>query len=271
MGLSDAWAEQSTLSDDAVMQRSDALMLVSELAQLCCQRPSSPRDEGDASDQDESSESPNTLVTTTGAQTSQSDNTAAAALAAAHAELLHGACCSICTCGTGRSAVGILDCSCSCHAGPALPPVQQPLPPLDEIIAMLERASEGTWLCNPRLLQQPHTSCCCCSVCVGIVAAAGGSGSKGSSNQQDESAAIMESISSGLDVLDVFGEWNVDDASLSYAVERRLITAFHKVSTRPLQVDSSPRYGRPQVHRKPVFIPAAISCIFDLLFALSAH
>ncbi|WIA18600.1 hypothetical protein OEZ85_010040 [Tetradesmus obliquus] len=40
--------------------------------------------------------------------------------------------------------------------------------------------------------------------------------------------AVMASISSGLDVLDVLGEWGVTDAALSYAVERRLVTAFHR-------------------------------------------
>jgi hypothetical protein len=42
--------------------------------------------------------------------------------------------------------------------------------------------------------------------------------------------AVMASIRSGLDVLDVLGEWGVDDASLSYTIERRMVTAFHGVS-----------------------------------------
>jgi hypothetical protein len=153
----------------------------------------------------------------------------------------------------------MMSCSCRCHpasSGAAGQAAAGLLPGPERIISLLEDASEGTWLCNPRLLQQQHPSACSCSVCSGLISATAttavgksDSSSGGSSNKREQMLsaaaaassgapaagwspeAVMASISSGLDMLDVLGEWGVDDASLSYAIERRMVTAFHGVSS----------------------------------------
>jgi hypothetical protein len=134
-----------------------------------------------------------------------------------------GACCSGSGCGSngsisphGSSSSSSRSCSCRCHAD-----VQQllpALPPVDAVIDLLEQASEGTWLCNPRLLQQPHTSSCSCSVCQGLAG-----------HDKWSHEAVLDSIAAGFDVFDVLGEHGADDAALAYTVERRLMTAHHKV------------------------------------------
>lgn len=251
MRLSSAWRERNAPAAGARLQRSaddgdyddDAAAYdesddlasapVSQLAQLCCQLPAyAVGDESDGLPEDQRATWPTTSAALKPSSEWAADAEAAGQLerqlAAAYAGLLRGVCCSGCSGDTGQCAGRILDCGCSCHAAKPLPqPVA--LPSLDVVIAALENASEGTWLCNPRLLQQPHASCCCCSVCVGIVTTSAAGNKAAGGQQHDEPEALMQSISSGLDVLDVFGEWAVDDASLSYAVERRLITAFHKV------------------------------------------
>lgn len=235
MSLADAWSEQSTLSEDASAEHSSVLLLISRLAQVCCSaqlRPDSPGDGYAVSQNGKSgSSAPSNLK-----QSPPSDSVtpAAAALATAHVEAHRGACCARCSSETAHVADKIFSCTCDCHTQTTMQPPPPSRPSLGEVIALLERGSEGTWLCNPRLLQQPHPSGCCCSVCVGIVTADKADGKPGGQHT-DVSAAVMESISSGLDVLDIFGEWNVDDASLSYAVERRLVTAFHRVRTTPWQ------------------------------------
>jgi hypothetical protein len=97
------------------------------------------------------------------------------------------------------------------------------LPSADTLLELLEQASEGTLLCNPRLLQQPHPGSCACHVCGGGLAAPGPHADRWSPE------AVMAGIASGQDVLDVLAEHGVDDAALSYAVERQLITAYHQV------------------------------------------
>lgn len=245
MGLSDAWIEQSTVSDSGAVRRQGDLLLVSELAQLCCggrQGASSPSEDVEDAEQqiaaalrqqqDGAAATAAAAIGEADAVTTPVESSAAVALAAAHAELLHGVCCSSCTAETRHDAGRILECSCRCHPAAMTSTGLLQHQQLAWIIAVLDRASEGTFLANPRLLQQQHTPSCCCSVCVGIVTAAGSSSKSSGGAQRDGSAAVMESISCGLDILDIFGEWNVDDASLSYAVERRLVTAFHRVSMR---------------------------------------
>jgi hypothetical protein len=162
----------------------------------------------------------------------------AAAAAAAEFAAACGACC--------RPHITISDaCCCNCHV--AVEQLLSVLPPADEVLQLLEHASEGTWLCNPRMLQQPHAAVCGCSVCtghracepcggngagagVGAGAASAGAAPAVAAGQHGWSPeACMASISSGMDVLDVMCEGGVTDASISLAVERRLVTAYHQV------------------------------------------
>jgi hypothetical protein len=270
--LSDSWLDASrraAADGDADCDAAGLQPVLSQLARLCCGVA------GGAKDADEQLPllRPGTgpvagkYAATAPAhqQDSKPSDAAAAALAAAHVASLHGACCSSCSSvQPAQDAAAIMTCSCRCHPASSAAAGQAAaglLPGLDSIISLLEDASEGTWLCNPRLLQQQHPSACSCSVCSGLVssglvsaaaataAGKGESSSGGSSNKlgQVSSAAaalpsgapaagwspeaVMASISSGLDVLDVLGEWGVDDASLSYAIERRMVTAFHGVSS----------------------------------------
>jgi len=157
----------------------------------------------------------------------------ASAAAAAEFATACSACCS--QLGSSAAAGGTpAGCSCGCRCHSAVARLMPVLPPTDVIIELLDQASEGTWLCNPRLLQQPHNNSCTCSVCTLPRAAtapdhspAGVSASVGQQGWSPE--AVMASISSGYDVLDVLAEHGVNDAALSYAVERRLLTAYHKV------------------------------------------
>jgi hypothetical protein len=153
---------------------------------------------------------------------------AASAAAASAAEF--AAACSACCAAASSNGCG---CSCACHEDVAQ--LVDLLPPTDVIVELLEQASEGTWLCNPRLLQQQHSSSCTLPRAGGAAAAgahhsgpaAASGAAAGPQGQSPE--AVMDSISSGWDVMDVLCEHGVDDASLSYAVERRIITAYHKV------------------------------------------
>lgn len=230
--LTDAWLNASLAAAAASSDEGPAAALcLSELAQLCCGvdpedeqripllRPGSSSIAATKYEEAEQQQ-----------QEGKCENTTAAALAAAHVAALRGACCSSCSEVTGSKALpaasSLMSCNCCCHPASSDAAQQQgaPLPALHHIVSLLERASEGTWLCNPRLLQQPHPANCSCSMCLGLVGA--GAGPAGSWSPE----AVMASISGGLDVLDVLGEWGVNDAALSYAVERRLVTAFHKVS-----------------------------------------
>jgi hypothetical protein len=145
---------------------------------------------------------------------------AAAASAAEFAAACSGCC-------TGASSNGC-GCSCACHADIA--ELAELLPPTDVIVDLLEQASEGTWLCNPRLLQQPHSS------------------STAAPTQGRSPDAVMGSISGGWDVMDVLAEHGVDDASLSYAVERRIITAYHKVGKLCLRPEQPENLCWEQLH-----------------------
>lgn len=157
----------------------------------------------------------------------------AEAAAAAEFATACSACCS--QLGSAAAAGGTsAGCACGCRCHSAVERLIPVLPPTDVIIELLDQASEGTWLCNPRLLQQPHNNSCSCSVCTLPRAAtapdhsvAGVGASVGQQGWSPE--AVMASISSGYDVLDVLAEHGVNDAALSYAVERRLLTAYHKV------------------------------------------
>jgi hypothetical protein len=265
--LSDSWLDASrraAVDGDADFDAAGLQPVLSQLARLCC---------GVAGGAEDADEQLPLLRPGTGPvagkyaaaapahqQDSKPSYAAAAALAAAHVASLHGACCSSCSSAQpAQDAAAIMGCSCCCHpasSGAAGQAAAGLLPGLDSIISLLEDASEGTWLCNPRLLQQQHPSACSCSVCSGLVSAAaatatgkGESSSGGSCNKLGQALsaaaalpsgaaaagwsaeAVMASISSGLDVLDVLGEWGVDDASLSYAIERRMVTAFHGVSS----------------------------------------
>jgi hypothetical protein len=244
--------------DDADCQAAGLPPVLSRLARLCCGlAPSVGND--DSTDEQLPLLRPNAgpaarkyaAAAPADQQDSSAGNPAAAALAAAHVANLRGPCCSGCSSAQAvHDAAALMSCSCRCHPASSADDRQAAaplLPDFDTVIGLLEAASEGTWLCNPRLLQQQHTSGCSCSVCLGLVspAATTAAGKGGSSRREGAGAAalhsagpaagwlpeaVMASISQGLDVLDVLGEWGVDDAALSYAVERRLVTAFHRVS-----------------------------------------
>jgi hypothetical protein len=259
--LSEAWLRTSSgAAADSDAGAVGPLTHLSQLARLCCGIASAAGDDGPADEQlpllrPNSGPAPDKYAVAAAAADTKRHNPAAAALAAAHVANVHGPCCSsCCSAQAAPAAAALISCSCRCHpassacAGQAAAAM---LPDLETIIRLLEAASEGTWLCNPRLLQQQHLSTCSCSVCLGLISSAAATGAgkrEGSSSSKRDQAhtsaclpsgagaaagwspeGVMASISSGLDVLDVLGEWGVDDAALSYAVERRLVTAFHRV------------------------------------------
>lgn len=261
--LSDAWLKASSCAaaDGAAgCQAAGLPPVLSRLARLCCGLAPSLCHVDDAADEQLPLLRPESgpaagkyAAAAPGHLDNRPGDPAAAALAAAHVVDLRGRCCSSCgSLAAGQHAAALMSCSCRCHPASSADAGQAAaalLPGFDVIIGLLEAASEGTWLCNPRLLQQQHTSGCSCSVCQGFISpaattAASKGGSASSSRRENGAAvlpgagpgagwspeAVMASISSGLDVLDVLGEWGVTDAALSYAVERRLVTAFHRVS-----------------------------------------
>jgi hypothetical protein len=141
-------------------------------------------------------------------------------------------------CGGDPRADTSLDAPCPCRCHATAENLMQRLPSTDDVIDLLDHASEGTLLCNPRLLQQPHTASCTCHACAApsFVPHAGfppgycGCVDPHSCNGWSEKE-VLKSVAMGWDMVDVFAEHGVDDASLSYVVERRLITAYFLVST----------------------------------------
>jgi hypothetical protein len=141
-------------------------------------------------------------------------------------------------CGGDLRADTSLDAPCPCRCHATAENLVQRLPSTDDVIDLLDHASEGTLLCNPRLLQQPHTASCTCHACAApsFVPHAGfppgycGCVDPHSCHGWSEKE-VLKSVAMGWDVVDVFAEHGVDDASLSYVVERRLITAYFLVGT----------------------------------------